>query len=109
MQDQIFAGQESQLSCPQKLTGHCYLVKYKKGKENTVADALSRCNEGNVDGNLCGAITIVELSWLKDVQDMGRYSNFFQQLKKRPCRREVIITLLQGGQWYLVFTRDKLY
>lgn len=47
-----------------KLLGYDYSVIYKKGKDNLVADALSRCHEGLVE---CNAIQISVPEWKKDL------------------------------------------
>ena len=48
-----------------KLMGLDYSIQYRKGKENVVADALSRHYE---DGELA-AITMVVPDWCKEVVD----------------------------------------
>lgn len=58
--------EESQHPWLQKLNGFDYMVEYKKGRENVVADALSRKEEVDKDIT-CTAITIVEPSWLQEV------------------------------------------
>lgn len=48
-----------------KLLGYDYSVVYKKGKDNLVVDALSRCHENQVG---CNAIHVVVPEWKKDLQ-----------------------------------------
>lgn len=55
--------EESQHPWLQKLNGFDYRVEYKKGKENMVADTLSKKGDGDEEIS-CTAITIVEPSWL---------------------------------------------
>lgn len=57
-------------------------MEYKKGKENIVADGLSRKGNEN-EGVECTAITIVEPSWLRGVQEMVSNSKFFQDLRQK--------------------------
>lgn len=49
-----------------KLMGLDYEISYKKGAENTVADALSRLPTESKEGEL-GAITAVQSGWLADL------------------------------------------
>jgi len=58
-----------------KLTGLDYSIQYRRGKENVVVDALSRCQE---EGST-SAITVVVPEWCQEVIDS--YAND-EQVKK---------------------------
>lgn len=54
-----------QLKLLLKLLEYDYEIQYKKGKENLVADALSR--RDNSEDASCNTITVFQPDWLTDV------------------------------------------
>lgn len=63
-----------------------YVVEYKKGVENKVADALSRREEAEVNSHLdlsCRVTSVVEPSWLDEVKKMAPQSQFFKELQTK--------------------------
>jgi hypothetical protein len=50
-----------------KILGYDFEIIYKKGKQNVMADALSRKDE-DVEAFLC-AISIIQLDWIIKVRD----------------------------------------
>lgn len=49
----------------------------KKGKENVVADALSRREEETMEDLKCSAISFVEPTWLEGGKEMIKVSDYF--------------------------------
>ncbi|XP_074355691.1 uncharacterized protein LOC141695333 [Apium graveolens] len=62
-----------------KLLGLDYEIIYKKGKENVVADALSKLPENKENGKL-QAITTIRQGWLSDVKDSYDQDNIAQEI-----------------------------
>lgn len=58
-----------------------YIVEYKKGSNNVAADALSRRDEKEEDGDGAALttrdITFVEPVWIDSVKEMVKNSTFF--------------------------------
>lgn len=52
-----------------KLMEYDYKIEYKAGKENVVADALSRLPQTEHDNEDCQAITVVIPEWIQDIQN----------------------------------------
>jgi len=52
-----------------------YTILYRKGKENVVADALSR-REVKEDGGQCYDITVVVPEWVKEVEQSYEHTNW---------------------------------
>jgi hypothetical protein len=52
-----------------KLLGYEFVVEYKKGQENKVADALSRMNEDKLQTTSLAVISYPSLEWLLEVKD----------------------------------------
>lgn len=71
------------------MAGFDYVVEYKKGVENEVANALSRrseSKEGESEGILNRTVTTVESSWLEEVRKMIDQSLYFQELQERAAK-----------------------
>jgi len=64
--EQILSSKEQQKWVP-KMLGYDYEIIYKKGKQNVVADALSRKDE-DVEAFLC-AISISQPDWMNEERD----------------------------------------
>ena len=64
--EQILSSKEQQKWVP-KMLGYDYEIIYKKGKQNVVADALSRKDE-DVEAFLC-AISISQQDWMNEERD----------------------------------------
>jgi len=58
---------EEQQKWVTKILGYDFEIIYKKGKQNVVADALSRKDE-DVEALLC-AISIIQLDWINKARD----------------------------------------
>jgi len=66
------------------LLGLDYSIQYRKGKENTVADALSRREENRE----CRAVSVLVPDWIKEVScNYGR----------TPWAQELMTSLAAGG------------
>jgi len=52
---------------PQKMLGYDFEIIYKKGKQNVVANALSRKDE-DVEALLC-AISIIQPNWINEARE----------------------------------------
>lgn len=64
-----------------KLVGFDYIVEYKKGTNNKVADAISRRDEEVRGlGRQCKVTSVVEPEWLDQVRTMVNQSPDFQEL-----------------------------
>lgn len=76
------------------------MMKYKKGKENIVADALSR--EDGDDRVECEVVSLVEPTWLEEVKQMVRESNYFAKLEKKNYEGQLNKQNYkkQGGVWF---------
>ena len=61
-----------------KLHNYKFVVEYKKGKENVVADSLSR--KADNDEAFPLIITVVESDWLRQLRSMVDSDMFFQNL-----------------------------
>lgn len=59
------------------------MVKYRRGKENVAADALSRRDEWEKVEAACEGLTILEPTWLKEVHKMVNESKIFEEIKER--------------------------
>jgi len=68
-----------------KLLGLDYVIQYKKGKENIVADALSQREEEGT----CKAITIVVPDWVKEVPESYEKSEWIKALQTQLAVRHV--------------------
>ena len=58
---------EEQQKWVTKMLGYDFEIIYKKGKQNVVADALSRKDE-DVEALLC-AISIIQPDWINEARD----------------------------------------
>ena len=67
-----------------KLLGLDYSIQYCRGKENTVADALSRKEENEE----CRAVSVVVPEWIKEVS---------RSYEGTPWAQELMISLATGG------------
>jgi len=65
-----------------KLLGYEFVVEYKPGKENKVADALSRKMEESNEGNL-SAITALANTWLEQLRTSYAIDPKLQQIIKK--------------------------
>lgn len=90
-----------------KLLGFDFVVEYKRGKENTVADVLSRREE---EGNSMGTNYVVSLvlyDWIEAIKEEVRSHPFLQQLVQRIKEGEVV------GPWKfennILFFKDKIF
>ena len=67
-----------------KLLGLQYKIRYKKGSENTAADALSRANSSEI----LSAVTICQPAWLEDISNSynsnPQAQRLLEQLAERP-------------------------
>lgn len=59
-----------------KLMGLDYVIQYRRGKENVVADALSCCQEGG----MLAAITSVILDWVQEVIESYKHGTWAKEL-----------------------------
>jgi len=64
-----------------KLHSYKFVVEYKKGRENVVADTLSRRDEIDVDVLLM--VTAVESDGVKQVKTMVQTDGYFQELNTK--------------------------
>ena len=64
--EQILSSKEQQ-KWVTKILGYDFEIVYKKGKQNVVADALSRKDE-DVEAFLC-AISMIQLDWIIEARD----------------------------------------
>jgi hypothetical protein len=60
-----------------KLLEFNYMIEYKKGKENTVADALSR------NPSFCAALSVTTPSWSLDVENSYKHDRFCNNLQQK--------------------------
>ena len=70
------------------MLGYDFEIIYKKGKQNVVADALSRKDE-DVEALLC-AISVIQLDWINEAREEWRMirmcGHLFKSYNKIPVR-----------------------
>lgn len=89
-----------------KLFGYDYSVVYKRGKDNLVADALSRCNE---DEQQCNNIHLVVPVWKQELKESWNNDDWAQQLiaalmvQGSVCQEYKLVDgeLMKGVRWYV--------
>ena len=79
---------EEQQKWVTKMLGYDFEIIYKKGKQNVVADALSRKDE-DVEAFLC-AISIIQPDWINEARDQWKNDeevwSLIQKLQKIPVQ-----------------------
>uniref|UniRef100_A0A2N9HL73 Chromo domain-containing protein n=1 Tax=Fagus sylvatica TaxID=28930 RepID=A0A2N9HL73_FAGSY len=90
-----------------KLMGFDFSIEYKQGKENKVADALSRMHEESKEKMEVMAITCPTPHWVKAVKEDQESSEHVQQLVSKVKEGEAV------GPWVLrdglFFFKDRIY
>jgi len=84
-----------------KLLGYAFLVEYKHGKENLIADALSRREA--VEGDNVGIFCIISFPtpiWLDDLKTSYNSDSAIQK---------IIIPILQSRKSFLLFSQAKTF
>ena len=88
------------------MLGYDFEIIYKKGKQNMVADALSRKNE-DVEALLC-ALSIIQPDWIIEAREEWKNGPFvwklIQQLQKDPSVSNTFVWN-NDSLWY----KDRLY
>jgi hypothetical protein len=89
-----------------KILGYDFEIVYKKGKQNVVADALSRKDE-DVEAFLC-AISIIQLDWIIEARDEWKNDEkvwtLIQRLQQDSSASDTF-TWKNDSLWY----KDRLY
>ncbi|WOG95792.1 hypothetical protein DCAR_0415120 [Daucus carota subsp. sativus] len=89
-----------------KLLGYDYSVVYKKGKDNLVADALSRCHD---QGAQCNALHTVISLWKQELKNSWETDQFAQEMLVKLMTgnselkgyKLVDGDLMYEGRWYV--------
>ena len=89
-----------------KLLGYDYTVVYKKGKDNLVADALSRCHEQTLQ---CNAIHTTMPQWKQELKSSWENDELAQDLLVKLMTRSCDMAgykwvdgdLMFEGKWYV--------
>jgi hypothetical protein len=97
---------EEQQKWVTKILGYDFEIVYKKGKQNVVADALSRKDE-NVEAFLC-AISIIQPDWIIEARDEWKNDEkvwtLIQRLQQDSSASDTF-TWKNDSLWY----KDRLY
>jgi hypothetical protein len=97
---------EEQQKWVTKILGYDFEIIYKKGKQNVVADALSRKDE-DVEAFLC-AISIIQLDWIVEARDEWKNDEnvwtLIQRLQQDSSASDTF-TWKNDSLWY----KDRLY
>lgn len=97
---------EEQQKWVTKMLGYDFEIIYKKGKQNVVADALSR-KDADVESLLC-AISIIQPDWITEARDEWKKDDelwtLIQRLQQEPSASETFIWK-NDSLWY----KDRLY
>jgi hypothetical protein len=97
---------EEQQKWVTKILGYDFEIVYKKGKQNVVADALSRKDE-DVEAFLC-AISIIQLDWIIESRDEWKNDEkvwtLIQRLQQDSSASDTF-TWKNDSLWY----KDRLY
>jgi hypothetical protein len=97
---------EEQQKWVTKMLGYDFEIIYKKGKQNVVADALSR-KDADVESLLC-AISIIQPDWITEARDEWKKDDelwtLIQRLQQDPSASETFIWK-NDSLWY----KDRLY
>lgn len=82
--------QESQHPWLLKLAGYDYIVEYKRGAENKVADVQSRRLEEEYEGEKLSSktTTVIEPTWIQDVEEMVNSSQYFKEIQEKAEKGE---------------------
>ena len=88
------------------LLGHDFEIIYKKGKQNVVADALSRKDE-DVEAFLC-TISIIQLDWINEAREERKnYEEVWALIRKIQQDRSTSDTFSWKND--LLWYKDCLY